>query len=682
MAEILLTLWAAQGLNANKQVNLVIEIRGLTKKYKMGDSVVNALNGVSLQIKDGEFVAIMGPSGSGKSTLTHILGLLDVPNSGSYLLNGQEVSRLSEDELSVLRRETVGFVFQQFNLLPRLSARQNVALPLLYSKGRMDLEAADELLDRVGLGPRRDHRPNELSGGQQQRVAIARALINKPRIILADEPTGNLDSNSEKEIMELLKELNSQGMTVVIVTHEEEIGHQAKRLIRMRDGGIFSDEQVSHDKDRSFMKRSKVDRLDSTGEKSNAADSPLTTSEFFEYFRQGLQTLMANKVRAALSMLGILIGVAAVIAMLALGRGAQKAIEAQLASLGSNLLVLRPGSVRVQGVRQESGSVTRLTIDDARELQEAISGIRDLAPRVNGRGQVTYLDRNWNTQIYGVTPSYANLRASVPTYGRFFSDEENTKRLRLAVIGMTLVRELFPDRSPIGEYIKVDKVMFQVIGILPEKGSNGWQDQDDVIVIPLATAMYRLLGKTYVDSFDIEVDPNHNMDDLSARIHAFMIHRKHVPEHLAKDAYEVRNMADIREAMSESSRTMSTLLASIAAISLVVGGIGIMNIMLVSVTERTKEVGLRKAIGGRRRDILFQFLSESVVVSVVGGLAGIALGLLITSILSAVAGWTTSISWIASIGAFFFSGMVGVLFGIYPAQKAARLHPIDALRYE
>jgi len=634
---------------------------------------VNALRDVSLTIEDGDFVAIMGPSGSGKSTLMHILGLLDVPTSGSYQVDHREVSNHSEDELAVLRREVIGFIFQQFNLLPRMSAYENVTLPLLYSK-KENMALGTELLERVGLGPRAGHRPNELSGGQQQRTAIARSLINQPKMILADEPTGNLDSTSEKEILNILKELNAQGITVVVVTHEEDIGMQAKRLVRMRDGVIQSDERLAP------LPANPNSKKDVHGE----AGKPIKQSylrEFLAHFREGYKTLAANKVRTALSMLGILIGVAAVVAMLALGRGAQQAIEAQLSSLGSNLLVLRPGAIRVGGVSQDAGSVTRLTLDDAAIIKDQVKELKDVSPTVSGKVQVTYQDKNWSTSVTGSGAGYATMHASVPEVGRFFTEEENQKRSRLAVIGMTLVRELFKGQNPIGEMIKMNKVIFQVIGVLPEKGANGWRDQDDLVVIPVETAMKRLLGKAYVDYIDLEVDKPTDMDEAQDNILALM-NKRHRVAPSQENAFDIRNMADIQAALTESSKTMGALLASIAAISLLVGGIGIMNIMLVSVTERTREIGLRKAVGARRWDILSQFLVEAVVVSAIGGLMGIALGWTITEILSSVAGWTTSVSLSSVLLAFFFSAGIGVIFGIYPARKASLLSPIDALRYD
>ncbi|MDO8680295.1 MAG: ABC transporter permease, partial [Acidobacteriota bacterium] len=338
-----------------------------------------------------------------------------------------------------------------------------------------------------------------------------------------------------------------------------------------------------------------------------------------------MRTLATNKVRTALSMLGIMIGVAAVVAMLALGRGAQKAIETQLASLGSNLLVLRQGAVRVGGVAQEAGATTRLTIDDVASIKENIAGIKDASPSVSGRARVTYGNKNWNTQILGAGTGYARMRAAQPQIGRFFTEAENQRRARLAVVGLTVVRELFVDQDPVGEFIKINRINFQIIGVLPEKGATSWRDQDDVIVLPVQTAMYRLLGKNYVDYIDIEAASPEDLEPVSEATRQHMFTRHRVPPSQRQDAFEVRNLADIQAAVEESSRTMSLLLAAIAGISLVVGGIGIMNIMLVSVTERTREIGLRKAVGARRRDILSQFLAETVVVSVTGGLAGIAL---------------------------------------------------------
>ncbi len=648
----------------------MIQLDGVEKTYQMGDTGVRALRGVSLTIEPGDFVAIMGPSGSGKSTLMHTLGLLDVPDAGSYKLFGREVSRLTEDELASLRSSRLGFIFQQFNLLARTSATENVALPLLYTAHPENGNSPQALLERVGLSSRMGHKPNELSGGQQQRVAIARALVNRPDIVLADEPTGNLDSVSEKEIMTLLDQMNETGITIILVTHEEEIGRHARRIIRMRDGVIVSDERR-----RPIGARSPEGAAEGVGERST-----FSFREVREHIRQAGRALVANKVRTFLSMLGIMIGVCAVVAMLALGAGAQKSIQSSLASLGSNLLVLRPGAARMGAVSLDSGSVTRFTLEDAKQLATLVH-VNRTSPSVSGRGQLVYGNRNWSTQLQGVTVDYPTMHAAVPMAGRFFNPQELEGRARVAVLGLTPVRRIFENKNPIGEFIKINRISFQVIGVLPEKGANGFRDEDDTVVVPVTTAMRRVLGKVYVDSIDIEASDGDSLDVAQEEVRA-MIQKLHPAPDDGLERFQIRNMAEIQAAVSETNRTMSMLLAAIAGISLLVGGIGIMNIMLVSVTERTREIGLRKALGARRRDILWQFLIEAVLVSATGGIVGISLGVGITFLMATLAGWPTSIAPASVALSFIFSAGVGVAFGLWPAKKASALNPIDALRWE
>ena len=653
----------------------MIELKDVSKTYIMGSVTVQALRGVSLTIAPGEFIAIMGPSGSGKSTLMHVLGFLDRPAQGGYFLGGKDISSLSDDQMAVLRNQIAGFVFQQFHLLPRITSTENVGLPLIYA-GRLDekQQKALEKIKEVGLAGRAMHQPNELSGGERQRIAIARALVNDPLIIFADEPTGNLDTKSEAEIMAVLKQLNALGKTIVMVTHEREVAEHAKRIIAMRDGKIISDERRAREVNTVAIDLKPIH--DAIGR----SDSTMGRARLGDHVHQSIHAIFSHKLRSLLSMLGILIGVAAVIAMLALGEGAKESITQRLASLGSNLLSVRPGSSQMRGVVLESGSVTRFTSQDA-EAMSRLPQVSAVSGMARGRGQVVFSDKNWNTQVQGVGVDYARMRAAVPVTGRFFTDDEVMSRQKLAVVGMTVVRQIFGDIDPVGQTIKINRVNFKVIGVLPEKGATGFSDDDDVIVIPLTTAMYRVLGKQYVDSIDVEVKEPGLMDEAQEAIKELIIKRHRLNKD-AEDSFQIRNMADIQATLESTTRTMTLLLGSIAAISLFVGGIGIMNIMLVSVTERTREIGLRKAVGARRSDITAQFLIESVLMTFTGGILGVLVGVGTATLLSAFAGWTTKISIWSVFMATAFSVAVGIIFGLRPAVQAAALNPIEALRYE
>ncbi|MCC6543664.1 MAG: ABC transporter permease [Nitrospirae bacterium] len=691
----------------------MIDLKNINKTYRTGKIAFQALRDVSLSIEQGEFVAIMGPSGSGKSTLLHLLGMLDRPDSGSYTIYDKEISSCSEQELACLRNHLIGFVFQQFHLLARTSAIDNAYLPLTYSGKRQNKARASQRLKEVGLAHREDHKPNELSGGEQQRVAIARALVNDPLIVFADEPTGNLDTQSEKEIIAILEELNRQGKTIILVTHENEIAEHARRIIFMRDGKIVSDkrkdaavntgegpttsrhpefnqgykamppgreipEQDRKDRERDEDGKGFSNERQHIEEVLNAVNS--TGARLPDHMQQAIQAILSHKVRAFLSILGILIGVAAVIAMLALGAGARESLEQRLASLGSNLLSVRPGSPRLRGVALETGSVTRFTVRDADAIAK-LPPVKMVTPNVTGRGQVVYSNKNWSTRLEGVGVNYAKMRASEPILGRFFTEEDVRSRGKVAVLGLTVARELFAENDPVGSEIKINRINFKVIGVLPEKGATGWRDQDDVIVIPISTAMYRVLGKDYVDGIDVEVRGPDVIDQAQDEIEGLLVRRHRLTGDI-KESIDIRNLTEIQETLASTTKTMSWLLGSIAVISLLVGGIGIMNIMLVSVTERTREIGLRKAIGARSRDILTQFIIEAVVMSVSGGVIGIAIGIGIASGLSYAAGWTTKVS-ISSVAlATIFSVAVGMVFGIWPAKKASQLKPIEALRYE
>ncbi len=652
----------------------IIELVNVSRSYRLGPTTVRALAGCTLSIFPGEFVAVMGPSGSGKSTFLHILGLLDRPDGGIYRLEGIDVGGLSDNQLAYLRNRRMGFVFQQFHLLPINTALENAELPLIYAGRSSCREEALTRIREVGLAGRAGHLPNELSGGERQRVAIARSLVNDPAIIFADEPTGNLDSVSGEEIISLLENLNRRGKTVVMVTHEERLASRAGRVIRMRDGEVVSDRR----REGGVPEPGAVAGPSSPGGTCPAAYSGRAVLK--DHLRESLRAVFSHRLRSFLSMLGILIGVGAVIAMLALGAGAKQSIERDLARLGSNLLMVRPGSRTLRGVRMEAGSVTRFTLPDA-EAMAKLPDIRRVSPSVSGRGQLVWGNRNWNTRLSGVGIDYPEMRASVPVEGRFFTEEELRRRDRVAVIGATIVRELFEGRDPVGAEIRINRQNFRVIGVLPEKGSQGWGDRDDEVLIPITTAMHRVLGKDYVDSIDVEVASADRMEAAEEELQRLIIKRHRLnPER--EDSFQIRNMAEIQEMIQTTTRTMSLLLGSIAAISLLVGGIGIMNIMLVSVTERTREIGIRKAVGASRRDILVQFLIEAVVMTLSGGLAGVLLGAGISWLFSTLAGWMVRVTPFSVILATAFSVLVGLVFGLWPARQAARLSPIEALRYE
>jgi macrolide transport system ATP-binding/permease protein len=657
----------------------LIELRDISKVYvppgEAGEPL-HALNGINLSIAAGEYIAIIGPSGSGKSTLMQILGLLDRPTSGSYKFLGSDVSELSDEDLADLRSRYIGFVFQSFNLLARTSALENVELPLIYSHASGRKERAKEMLGRVGLATRLNHAPHQLSGGQQQRVAIARALVSSPRVIFADEPTGNVNQEQAREILSQLGELHRSGVTIVLVTHDPAVADHAERIVRIVDGKVESETSKGSSNRLAEMAGSKVGwqrrRL-------------LQGDVFRENSKMAIKALRLNKLRTGLTMLGIIIGVAAVIAMIAIGEGARVSIEDKLKSLGSNVLNLRPGSPKLGHVRGAVGSFTRITLDDVKaieELKEVGLPIEGMSSEVSGSVQVVNNDKNWNTRLLGESSNFGKLHDYEPVVGRFFSEAENLSKARVALIGKTVYDNLFtPGENPIGEIIKINRISFKVVGILPSKGSSTFGDRDDMVIIPLLTAMRRVLGYRYLSSVDVQLTDEKGVEMVTTAM-TDLLRKRHRVSKYQDDDFTIRNMAEIREALESTTRTMTLLLGSIAAISLLVGGIGIMNIMLVSVKERTKEIGLRKAIGARRSDVLLQFLIEAITIGLIGGTIGIAVGSGLSLLINKFLGWETELS-VGAVGvSFFFSFVIGVIFGFWPAREASLLSPIEALRYE
>lgn len=654
----------------------MIELKNINKTYHSGKISFQALKNIDLKIEQGEFVAIMGASGSGKSTLLHILGFLDPPDEGAYNFFSKNVAQLPENKITRIRNQVAGFVFQQFHLLPGVKAQTNVSLPQIYAGKKNFNSIALEKLEAVGLKERATHVPNELSGGERQRVAIARALVNDPVILFADEPTGNLDTKSAAEIMAIMRDLNQKGMTIVMVTHELEIAHQAERIITMRDGRIVSDQ--------AQRETPRITRLQEPAiieQIINDHKQKASSAEFLDHIKQAIHSMTVNKLRTFLSMLGILIGVAAVITMLALGSGATKSIEEDLSSLGSNLLIIRPGSSNSGGVSlgAAASGVSRFSLADVEKLKK-IPVVKYASAEISSRAQVVYASHNWNTTITGTSKDYEAMQKAQPVSGRFFNDQEIEKREKVAVIGKTVNEQLFGQNSPLGKTIKVNRINFKVIGVLPEKGYERGRDGDDKIIIPITTAMYRLMGKNYIDILQTEVISEQQLEPAKTAI-VEVLNRAHGWKKEDKKV-DIRDMTEVQKAITGTIKTISVLLGSVAAIALLVGGIGIMNIMLVSVTERTREIGLRKAIGAAKKDILSQFLVEAIVMTVCGGLLGVLLGFGISQLIFLLTGWATEVSLISVVVSTGFSILVGIVFGLWPAKQAANLNTIDALRYE
>jgi len=689
----------------------IIDVREVTKVYRLGDVEVHALRGVNLTVAAGEFVTIMGASGSGKSTLMNLLGCLDRPTHGRYVLDTVDVAALDEPSLARIRSRRIGFVFQSFNLLARTSAIENVALPLFYSGQLTDSAArAREVLGLLGLAGRERSLPNQLSGGQQQRVAIARALINNPAILLADEPTGNLDSQTANEIMTTIQTLNRErGLTVILVTHEADIAAFADRTITMRDGLIVSDQR------QAAITAPPVSKSSAKGSAPIPDVPRVALGQLWSFARMALvaagRALARNKLRSALTMLGIFIGVAALIAMVAVGQGANAAVEAQIASLGTNLLVVLPGATTASGVRAGFGSASTLTVGDAAAIQKEDSAVATVGYLDRQVGQIMYGNKNWSTSIQGVTPSYLAIRNWQVIAGRPMSDDDERDANRVCLLGHTVLENLFGEhQNPVGATIIVKGVPMEVIGVLEGKGQSGFgQDQDDAILMPFTTAELKVLGVASPSQvptpsnivFTPLVNPFGLQPKLTGYVHMIYVQtrtpqlvqtalqevtdtlaRRHRVQPGQDKDFSVANLSDITSAAEDSSRIMALLLATVASISLVVGGIGIMNILLVSVTERTREIGVRMAIGARRIHVLLQFLVEAVLLSVIGGVWGIVTGAAVSKVISAIAGWPTLLSPTAMGGAFIFSAAVGVFFGYYPARRASLLNPIEALRYE
>jgi len=721
-------------------VALVI-LEDILKVYQLGETSMSVLRGVSLSIEPGEFVALMGSSGSGKTTLMNILGCLDHPTSGRYRLEGREVTAMDPDQRALLRNQKLGFVFQNFNLLPRTSALDNVLMPLTYSGWRgSDGEGrawAEALLQRVGLGDRLHHEPSQLSGGQQQRVAIARALVNDPALLFADEPTGNLDSRTSEEVLRIFQELNREGVTILLVTHDQAVARYAKRIVHIRDG-LVETEKAQEFSIPTTAREDEAQAAAATARAQTRRGGLSAMESGVRMISTALGGLRRNIMRAALTTLGIVIGVAAVIAMMEIGRGSSVSIQQTIASMGANTLLIRPGAAASGGISFGAGSSMNLTPEDAEAIGREVSTVRAAAPAVRARMQVIYGNLNWvPNEILGTTPVYLNVREWTMSEGGPFTEQDVRHVGKVCLLGRTVARELFENDSPIGKEVRINNVPLKVLGVLSAKGASmmGW-DQDDVILAPWSTVKYRLTRTAVAGSNQTSSTSTSSTSSTSAqttstsdlypgkranlypersaaqaantpmpirftnidRIHVAAVSRETVGAAIEgitallrerhrlaaeePDDFNIRDMAEITRAMSSTATMMTRLLLAVALISLIVGGVGIMNIMLVSVTERTREIGLRMAVGARGQSILQQFLAESVILCFCGGAVGIVVGRGASMLVRSFLKLPTELSLDAIVAAVLVSATVGIVFGYYPAWKASRLDPINALRYE
>ncbi len=652
----------------NRDDTPLIEMKGVSRHYRSGDTVVKALDEVDLSIWPGEFVAIIGQSGSGKSTMMNIIGCLDKPTGGVYKIHGKEISGLKFDDLASLRRKTFGFIFQRYNLLSTANAAENVEIPALYaglSKNERTKRAM-ALLRSLDMEDRADHRPAALSGGQQQRVAIARALMNDPPVVLADEPTGALDSKSGEDVLALLKKLNDEGRTVILITHDRHIASHARRTVRVQDGKIIEDTGIDKERktDTDFAKKKQNNAIEDHNNSSVTASS-------VEAVKTAMRSLRVNFFRTALTLLGIVIGVAAVVTMLAVGNGSKQAVLSQISAMGTNLLNIRPGA---PGIRS-SGDIATLVPEDAKVVAD-LDNIVAVVPERRGGKTLRYGTVDYATQIRGVSHDFPLVFDWEVAQGTFFTKEDLDRYAAVTVLGTTVSDTFFKDEDPVGKFIMLGNVPFEVIGVMKSKGAAPWgSDQDDVAYVPYTTSLVRLFGSTYLNSITAKVDHVDDIAQTEDEIIDLLIKR-----HGTED-FSVRNSASFLEMATSTQNTLTVLLGAVSAISLLVGGIGVMNIMLVSVAERTREIGIRMATGARMRDIMIQFNTEAAVVCTIGGVIGIMLGVFAGLVLSL---FEVNIAFSAApaILAFTSAVVTGILFGYLPARKAARLDPVIALSSE
>ena len=657
----------------NSQQQPLLEVKNLVREFPAGESTGQILKGVNLEIYPGELVAIVGQSGSGKSTLMNILGCLDKPTTGSYKVKGRETRELEADELAQLRREYFGFIFQRYHLLGDLNAAGNVEVPAIYAGADSSQRHARavKILTDLGLGEKTQNRPSQLSGGQQQRVSIARALMNGGDVILADEPTGALDKNSGIEVMRILRELNAKGHTIILVTHDHNVAKNATRIIEISDGNIISDQpnvpEVEEHLEKQPLIRSEQKKISSW---RSAVD------RLGEAFRMALLAMNAHRMRTFLTMLGIIIGIASVVSVVALGNGSQKQILENISSLGTNTITVFQG--RGFGDNSRSSQSKTLIPADADALAEQpyVDGV---SPSVNSSVTGRYKEIEASTTVNGVSEDFFYVRGMTFQSGQPFDRSSVMQQAQDVVIDTNTKNTFFKDgTNPVGQVILLGSVPSRIIGVIDaQKGMMGNNDSLNVY-LPYSTVMSRMLGQSNVRSIIVRIKDEYPSVAAENAILNLLVQR-----HGAQDVF-TQNADSIRETIQQTTATMTLLISAIAVISLVVGGIGVMNIMLVSVTERTQEIGVRMAVGARQSDILQQFLIEAVLVCILGGILGVLLSLGIGQLITHFAGGTFQMAYSTTsiVAAFVCSSLIGMVFGFIPARNAARLNPVDALSRE
>ncbi|ENW93814.1 MacB family efflux pump subunit [Acinetobacter sp. NIPH 298] len=652
----------------------LLEVTDLTREFPAGEGTVQILKGINLKIYAGELVAIVGQSGSGKSTLMNILGCLDKPSAGSYLVSGRETRQLEPDELAQLRREYFGFIFQRYHLLGDLSASGNVEVPAIYAgvDSHLRQQRSAELLSELGLEERLHHRPSQLSGGQQQRVSIARALMNGGDVILADEPTGALDKNSGVEVMRILRELNAKGHTIILVTHDMNVAKNATRIIEISDGNIISDRANTPENTDPDLERRPLQR--------NPQKKTSAWRSFFdrlgEAFRMALLAMNAHRMRTFLTMLGIIIGIASVVSVVALGNGSQKQILENISSLGTNTITVYQG--RGFGDTSRASQVKTLVPADADALAEQpyVDGV---SPSANTSVTLRFKDTEASATVNGVSEDFFYVRGMTFKSGQPFDKGGVTQRAQDVVIDTNTEKTFFADgTNPVGQVILLGSVPSRIIGVIDaQQGFMGNSDSLNVY-LPYSTVMSRMLGQSNVRSIIVRIKDEYPSSAAENAILTLLEQR-----HGAQDVF-TQNSDSIRETIQQTTATMTLLISAIAVISLVVGGIGVMNIMLVSVTERTQEIGVRMAVGARQSDILQQFLIEAILVCLLGGVLGVLLSLGIGQIIGHFAKGIIEMSYSTTsiVAAFVCSSLIGIVFGFLPARNAAQLDPVAALARE